>query len=154
MTTASLETRLARLEAIEDIRTLKSLYCTYCDQQYDPDKLAALFTEDATWHAAHRGRMVGRAAIRDFFAGISAKIGFAAHLVMNDRIEVDGDRATGRWRMVMASMEKFDGVERAVWVLGDYDEVYVREAGGWRIKSLFVAIDLLDPETLRWLRRA
>jgi hypothetical protein len=31
--------------------------------------------------------------------------------------------------------------------------VYVREAGGWRIKSLHVAIDLLDPVSGRWTRR-
>lgn len=153
MTAPSLESRIARLEAIEDIRKLKALYCTYCDENYNPDKLATLFTEDAIWHAAHRGRMQGRDAIRNFFAGISAKIGFAAHLVLNDNIEVDGDRGTGRWRMVMASMEDFNGTERAVWALGDYDEVYVREAGLWRIKSLFVTIDLLDPSTGRWTRR-
>ena len=154
MTTSDLESRIARLEAVEEIRKLKALYCAYCDDKYNPDKLATLFTEDAVWHAAHRGRLEGREAIREFFAGISKKISFAAHLVMNDRIEVNGERATGRWRMVMASMETFDGAPRAVWSLGDYDEVYVREAGRWRIKSLHVTIDLLDPVTGRWTRRS
>jgi ketosteroid isomerase-like protein len=153
MNRSDLESRLARLEAVEEIRKLKALYCAYCDDKYNPDKLATLFTQDAVWHAAHRGRLEGREAIREFFAGISKKISFAAHLVMNDMIEVNGERATGRWRMVMASMETFDGVPRAVWSLGDYDEVYVREAGGWRIKSLHVAIDLLDPVSGRWTRR-
>lgn len=150
---AALEARIARLEAIEEIRKLKSLYCAYCDESYNPDKLVTLFTEDATWSAPHRGRLEGRAAIHSFFSGISKKIRFAAHLVMNDIIEVDGDRATGRWRMVMASMEEFDRSEVPVWSLGDYSEVYVKVGGAWKIKSINVVIDILDPATSHWTRR-
>ena len=153
MPEATLERRIARLEAIEEIRKLKSLYCAYCDDGYNPDKLAALFTEDATWHAPHRGTIEGRAAIQRFFSDISKKIRFAAHLVMNDIIEVAGDRATARWRMLMASMEEFGGTEVAAWSLGDYDEAYVKTDEGWRIRSIEVVIQYLDPVTGGWIRR-
>ncbi len=153
MTATALEARIARLEAIEEIRRLKSLYCAYCDDNYNPDKLATLFTEDAVWQAPHRGRLEGRPAIHRFFAGISQKIRFAAHLVMNDIIEVEGDRATGRWRMVMASMEELAGREVPVWSLGDYREIYVKVDGAWKIKSIDVVIDILDPATGRWTTR-
>jgi len=153
MPDADLERRIARLEAIEEIRKLKSLYCAYCDDSYNPDKLATLFTEDATWHAPHRGKLEGRAAIHRFFAGISRTIRFAAHLVMNEIIEVDGPRATGRWRMVMAGMEELDGREVPVWSLGDYSEIYVKTDQGWKIRSIDVQIDILDPATNRWTRR-
>ncbi len=153
MSDRSIESRLARLEALEAIRELKAAYCRYCDDQYNPDKLVTLFTEDAVWAAAHRGRMVGRQAIHQWFASVSAKIPFAAHLVMNEQITIDGDHARGRWRMVMAAMESRGNGPSAVWSLGDYDETYVRQGGQWLISHLSVSIDLLDPETGVWTRR-
>ena len=153
MNEMSMAARLERLEAIEAIRELKALYCRYCDDNYNPDKLATLFTEDAVWAAAHRGKMVGRPAIHQWFAGISSKIPFAAHLVMNEQISIEGERGSGRWRMVMAAMENQGGGPKAVWSLGDYDETYVRQEGRWLISSLVVSIDLLDPETGVWTRR-
>ena len=38
---ASVEQRLARLEAIEDIKAVKAQYCALCDADYDPDGIAA-----------------------------------------------------------------------------------------------------------------
>jgi len=35
------------LESIEAIKKLKARYCALCDNQYDADGLATLFTEDA-----------------------------------------------------------------------------------------------------------
>ena len=43
---AAIEARLRRLEDIEAIKRLKARYCAACDDGYDPDRLAALFTED------------------------------------------------------------------------------------------------------------
>ncbi len=34
---------------IEQIKQLKHRYCAYCDEQYDPDGIASLFTEDGVW---------------------------------------------------------------------------------------------------------
>ena len=45
----ALEARLRRLEDIEALKQLKAQYCAACDDGYDADRLASLFTEDAVW---------------------------------------------------------------------------------------------------------
>jgi transposase-like protein len=44
-----LERRVRALEDAEAIRNLKAEYAAFCDDQYNPDAIAALFTEDAVW---------------------------------------------------------------------------------------------------------
>ena len=58
--TVDLETRLARLEAVEEIRVLKARYAAVCDTGYDPDGMTPLFTTDAVWDGGDRfGRHEG-----------------------------------------------------------------------------------------------
>src|SRR5262249_47522356 len=73
-----------RLQKLEDERAIAQLvyrYAELCDDAYDPDGLAGLFTEDAAWSASSPdgsvdfGRYQGREAIRAFFAGVSADLG-------------------------------------------------------------------------------
>src|SRR4051794_21078126 len=65
----SLERRLQALEDAEAIRNLKARYAALCDNQYDADAIAMLFTEDALWESPALGRFAGREAIRSFFPG-------------------------------------------------------------------------------------
>ena len=46
---SDVEARLQRLEDIEAIKQLKALYCAHCDNNYEPDGIAACYTEDAVW---------------------------------------------------------------------------------------------------------
>ena len=41
------------------IRNLKALYAASCDDNYNPDGIAALFTEDAVWESQGLGRFDG-----------------------------------------------------------------------------------------------
>lgn len=120
-----------RLESIEEIKKLKHTYMNYCDLGYKPEKLGPLFTEDAVWTSEIFGLHQGRAAIEKFFAGVSSQIVFAAHLALNGIIEVDGDKATGKWRLLMPCTLEEDGQKVSRWMLGDYDEAYERHNGEW-----------------------
>ena len=92
MNLEALAQRLQVLEDIEAIKKLKARYCAYCDDNYDADGLASLFTEDAIWDGGEiLGRSEGREAIRAFFQGSSRRLTFAIHHVMNPIIDVDGD---------------------------------------------------------------
>ena len=126
--------------AIEDIKQLKARYAAYCDHQYDPDGIASLFVEEGVWDGGDAfGRHEGRAAIRSFFSQVSKQIVFAAHLVLNPIIEVDGDRATGNWRLIMpCTVKNEDGAPEARWLLSAYDETYVKQGGRWLFQSLRV----------------
>ena len=46
-----IERRLQVLEDAEAIRNLKARYAALCDNQYDADGIAGLFTEDAVWES-------------------------------------------------------------------------------------------------------
>jgi hypothetical protein len=148
----SVEERLARLEAIEEIRALKAHYCALCDADYEPDGLAALFLPDGIWDGGPFGRYEGREAIRGFFRGISGSIKFAAHLVLNPIIEVQSAQAaTGKWRLIMpCTVVADDGKPEARWLLSAYDEVYARHDEKWLFRSLHLTVNFYSPHLAGW----
>ena len=140
MNNLSTEEKIHNLMAIEEIKKLKAVYCACCDDQYDPNGLASLFTENAIWDGGPEfGCHQGKDAIRKFFAGVSGNILFAAHLVMNPIIEVSGNRAKGKWRLIMPCTvsESTDKVE-AKWLLSKYDEEYTLSDDGWLFDKMVV----------------
>ncbi len=128
-----LEQRVRALEDVNEIRLLKAQYAAYCDDNYNPDKIAELFVEDATWESGALGRFEGREAIREFFRGASKIFTFAIHYGLNPQIEVDGDTAKARWYLFMPCTVA-DG-DKAMWRAGIDDEEYVRLNGKWMFKS-------------------
>ena len=131
MSLEDLERRIKNLEDVEEIKRLKAQYCAYCDDNYDAEGIAGLFTEDAVWDGGIRGRADGRQEIRDFFVHASQRLPFAIHMVMNPIIEVDGDQATGTWYLFQTCT--YAEGNQAVWGSGRYDEEYVRVDGKWKL---------------------
>lgn len=150
MNDTSLEARIDRLESIEAIKKLKHVYMTYCDLGYPPAALGPLFVDDGVWTSAAFGHHAGRQAIETFFGGISAQIVFAAHLAMNFVIDVDGDTATGKWRILMPCTMLEDGATVSRWILGDYVEDYVRRDGEWRFAKIDFLVNFDVPSLESW----
>jgi hypothetical protein len=150
-----LESRVARLEAIEEIKRLKARYFEYCDHNYDPDGITALFATNGIFDGEQFGRHVGHQQIRAYFAGISGKIVFAAHLGLNPIIEVvDKDHATGKWRLLMPATTRADGKNEARWLVGAYEDRYVRVNGAWLFESMFLHVNLFEPHLGSWADKA
>jgi hypothetical protein len=140
---------------VSDVRQIELLvrkYADICDEGYDPDRLAELFTADAVWAATSAsgtsdfGVHEGREAIRTFFAGASGLIPFAHHIVMSPEIEVTqpGKEAVGRWNtIVLMRMADDDYKERedeAKVLSGVYNHRYRFEDGTWRIARLDIHV--------------
>ena len=154
MTMSDLERRVETLESVEAIKRLKHQYCAYCDDGYDADGIAAQFVEDGIWDGGDDfGRYEGREAIHAHFNRVSSQIVFAGHLVMNERLDVDldSDSARGRWWIIMPATIVMEGVKTAVWLLGEYDDRYVRRDGTWMFESLTVDIHFIKPHKDGWV---
>ena len=152
-----LEKRIRVLEDIEEIRKLKATYCYLCDSGLSDkqvrDELISHFTEDA-----HVDFGIGAGAIFDGKDGLEIFLGqlvpgavsFCMHMVHNPIIEVDGDRATGRWYYEAPTTDKASG--RAQWVAGTYHEEYARVQGCWKIRSIRTEWNYISPYDEGWAR--
>jgi hypothetical protein len=145
----ALAKRVQTLEDIESIKDLKALYAEVCDDSYNSERMADLFTDDAIWDGGkHFGIYHGHSAIMEYFAGISGKIVFARHYFVQPRLKVDGtDLATGRWYMWMVAT--FAG-NRAVFFAGIEDEIYHRVGGKWLFKEIRLHSDFITPYEEGW----
>jgi hypothetical protein len=152
--TDDLARRIDRLESIEAIKNLKHRYMQYCDLGYPPEKLGPLFAEDAVWTSKDFGHHAGRRAIEAFFGGISAQIVFAAHLAMNSIIEVDNDKGTGAWRILMPCTMVEAGKRVSRWLLGDYVEEYSRRNGVWLFSRIDFVVNFNVPFDRSWAESA
>lgn len=146
----SIEARIQRLEAADEIRRLKAHYCDLCDEGYDADALASLFSEDAVWDGGQLGRFDGRDAIRRFFANMPRVLSFAIHHVTNPVVEVsdDGACATGRWYLLQAATLIADN--RAVWIAGRYEDQFRRVDGAWRFQRVALQTRFFTPYESGW----
>jgi uncharacterized protein (TIGR02246 family) len=151
MSQPTLEERIARLEDIEAIRQLKAMYCFHCDNGYDAERLAELFTEDAVWVGGGRGTFEGRSAIREFFRQPPKDYPYAAHLVTNPVIEVNGHAATGLWHLLEPCNVNQDGTVVGRILSSRYEDVYRRDHGRWLIHRLKVTHHRITFEGNRWV---
>ena len=137
--------RVEAAESVLQIQDLKARYGDLVDQRFsrgspvDPDSLqslaraaAALFTTDAVWDGGPGlGRQVGRSAIAARLA--QPTLTFARHLFVKPRIDVRGDRATGRWDL-LSPCRRPDGT--SWWMCGFEDDEYARVEGVWLHRSM------------------
>jgi hypothetical protein len=144
--------KIQLLEDLEAIKTLKHQYCAYCDNSYNPNGIAGLFVEDGVWDGGDFGRRVGREAIRDFFRQAPKVLSLAAHQVMNPIIQVEGDRATGEWKLLQpCTLEGKDGPQ-AMWLAAVYHDDYVRTLAGWKFQKLKVDSLFFTPHDQGWVK--
>ena len=148
MSTLSMDERIRRLEDIEALKQLKSRYAGYCDDDYNADRLAPLFTHDAIWDGGPLGRCEGRDAICAFFAAAPKALPFAIHHVMNPDIEVNGDQATGRWHLWQPCIHAAGNT--ALWIAGRYDDAYRRDDGIWRFAHVTFRLTMMSPYDAGW----
>jgi hypothetical protein len=159
----TLENRITRLEAIEDIRRLKARYAELADAKYvrSPHRKksgkdlaeavaaqAACFTEDVEWDAGPFGVLKGRPALAESFAG--KPFWFTLHGYMNPVIDVEGDTASGRWlHWLLVSHE---GSAKATHMMGYSNERYRRVDGAWQISHMRLEVLFDVPFGENWTK--
>jgi hypothetical protein len=156
----SVEERLDRLESEREIHALLYRYAELCDAAYDPDGLAGLFTDDATWSSRTKdgsvdfGHYQGREAIRAFFAGVSADLGpMTLHYLLSPRVEIgpDPDSAAGHCYLYAildqrpSSAAAGSSERERVVLAGTYAHRFRRVAGRWLISASACDLSLEAP---------
>jgi len=151
----ALEKRIKRLEDIEEIRKLKATYCDLCDaglaDETTRDALVAHFTDDASLDFGMGDGSVfeGRDGITLFFGHVVPNaVSFCMHMVHNSVIEVDGDRASGRWYFEAPTTNA--ATRKAQWMAGRYVEEYVRVEGRWKFASIKTEWNYVAPYDEGW----
>ena len=142
---SSLQERIRTLEDREEIHRLFLAYAAALDAR-DMRAYAALFARDGEWMG---GTGYGRTpdGIRSMLEERLAPNPPAPgpthrHLVSNEAIEIDGDRATAvsTWTLV----SRAEGDVPALALLGTYRDTLVREDGRWRLASREAHTDIPD----------
>lgn len=150
MISEELEARMKVLEDIEAIRKLRAHYCYNVDAER-LEELLSLFTEDARLDFGLLGTHEGKEAVSKFFRDIVAGIlSYSRHMVHNPIIEVDGDKATGRWYFEVPCTLR--GTDMAVWLAGTYEEKYVKERGEWKFSFIKATFDYATPYEEGWAK--
>jgi len=143
-----LDVRIKVLEDIEEIKKLKARYLYYIDDR-EWDSVLDCFVEDAKTDYGPWGVYEGKKEIEKFFKEMfPPNYSLHHHVTHNPLIEVDGDRARGRWNLDEAATLK-EG-NKAIWISGRYDDEYVREGGSWKYKSVRVTFFYVTPYEEGW----
>lgn len=144
---AALEQRLALTEDREAIRRLQYIYGYYLDNRMW-DEVADLFADEgASIEIGRRGVYHDKARIRRFLNEVLGqgrwgleKDEFINHIQLQMVITVapDGRQAWARARGVVQGNSPAQATNTTMlWAEGSYENTYVKEAGVWKIKSLW-----------------
>ena len=136
-----IEATVQRLADLEAIRGLKMRYTRYCDDGYDPEGIASLFTEDGVWDGGSLfGRCQGHEAIKAHFRSAPDRIPWALHNAVCPEIELGGDgrSATGTWYLWQPCTRRRRSGDEQAYLAGTYADTYVKTADGWRFATVTV----------------
>lgn len=156
---ADLEHRLDAAESVLAIQRLKARYGALVDARFAQGAVvdrhvlaglarqaAGLFCEDGVWDGGPGlGTACGRAEIAARLA--APTIVFSRHFFVSPLIEVDGDRATGRWQL-LSPCTRPDGTSS--WMAGAEDDVYRRVDGQWLHESMALTTYFVSPAGEGW----
>ena len=157
MGTKELEARIKRLEDIEEIKRLKATYAILCDDGLDKiknrDEMLSHFTDDATldFGLGEGSQFYGKEGLKVFFGEVvPGAISYCMHVVHNAIIDIDGDKAKGRYYFEAPTTDSI--TDKAQWMVGNYFEEYARVDGKWKFTSIKVKWDYISPYEDGWAK--
>jgi len=122
---ATVEERLAILEAKDEIRELTARYC-FAVAEGDPDATVELFAPDGAFVMRDR-QWTGHDELRELYQGTADSVTPKPY-IQNHVIHVHGEEATGRCGVEIRMVNKGE----AYTVAGHYLDTYRRVDGHWR----------------------
>ena len=150
MTIEELEAKVRLLEDIEAIKKLFARFCYLVDSG-DWDELMTHFTDDAVadFPASPFGRHEGKVGVARLFKELLV-FDFMVHMCHNPIIEVNGEKATGEWYYEVPATHKQQ--KKAIWLVGKYENEFVKVGGEWKIKALVGHMYYVTPYDEGWVK--
>lgn len=155
----ALERELGRLRDIRAIEQLTYRYANYCDNGYDPQGIASLFTPDGVWVVnGVGGDVAGADAIRQHFRELSKSISWALHFIIAPQVDLadDGMSAVGRFYLLchctIARTDQPDESDAVVLTL-NYVDQFVKQDGQWLFKELRGTMHQASTWELGWVKQ-
>jgi len=158
-TVEELVNRIGRLEDVRAIEQLKFKYAGYCDDSYDPEGIASLFTEDGRWVVdGEGGTMTGHEEIKAHFRALSEKITWAQHYMIAPKVELseDGQSAVGRFYLLcLCTIERTDDPSQkdAVILTLNYTDQFVKRNGTWYFQELLGSTHQVSNWDQGWVKQ-
>jgi uncharacterized protein (TIGR02246 family) len=118
-------------------RALAERYAQAADRNR-PELLDAIMTDDVVLDGPGF-TMTGLEQVRGFPAVLAQRFRGTRHVVHNQTVEVDGERATGETYCTASHLLR-DSAHALVWHLR-YQDTYRRKQGQWRIARRTVVLD-------------
>jgi len=152
----TLEQRATRVTDVNQIKRLQRAYGYYIDKgQWD--QAADLFAKDGTIEIGLDGVYVGKDRVRQYLRALGGTKEGLKEGQLNEHLQLmpvitvapDGKTAKGRWRGVLLLGQLGD---HAYWGEGPYENDYVKEDGGWKIKTLHWYQSMLVPYEGGWMK--
>lgn len=145
---AALEARLVEVEDRAAIRDLRFRYHTAVNDR-DFEAIGRLFVEDGLADLGASGSARGREAIVALYREAVGRVPFLRQFIHNHLVTLESDSARGRSDLEARLAQ--DG--ESIVVAARFDDEYVRAAdGGWRFRSLRLAVDFAVPLREGWAR--
>ncbi len=139
---ATLEKRLTRLEAMEDIRSVIVTYARALDEGR-PELLEGIFTDDAMLHTTPWGKPThGKGKVIEAFRNYMERFKSPRRYFTNEVIEIDGESAEAFSYWIVTQQREGNSI--IGW--GTYRWNFIKEGGRWMISRFL--IDILTMTTL------
>ena len=131
-----MEKRVRHTEDIQEIHKIQRRYVNSLIQT-NWDDCADCFAEDALIDVYLHDPVRGNTNIRKWFKEELAltHAGAEGDIVVHPEIQIDGDKAKGKWLLYMMYCYPRTG-QSLFWVQGFYTMEYVRENGQWKISYM------------------
>jgi hypothetical protein len=147
MSSSTVETRLRKLEDLEEIKALRYKYSYGANiidgKSGDLKAFAALFAKDGIFDVG-MGVATGPAEIEQMMRALTTQWKCAMHYMLNPVIDLDGDKAAGKLTGLFAFVSNEN--PRPIWLCNIYSDTYVRTAAGWRFQSVHIKTTFSPPE--------
>jgi SnoaL-like domain len=150
---STVEQRLAKLEARDDIRRCIYAYAEAGDRHNAPEVMSTLFTRNAVYTVEGLSTFSSCAAITKGLADIGRdQVAWSFHLPGRILMTIDdaGNTATANWVVWEPANMVMGGKENPYWLAGAYIATLDSSEGQWKFTNMILKVKFFTPFEGPW----